>query len=813
MFKVHKIEVENIRALGHAVFEPLVDGGMTAVNGPNGSGKSSILTAMLWAIYGVTPDGVPQNAMRRQGSEGPCRAIVEFEHQDQIITVERGLKGRNDSPYIIIHVNGVEQAKGRIKASEAWLVNLLGGLDAEGFMTAFVIRQKELDGLVKAKPSERRKLIERLAGIDRMSTAVQSARREESEVKQRLDLLPGNPEAVKAAREAVEVAQARAVELWETYEAAAADAEQQQTVLADAEAAATLMQERVEAHAHAEQAATTARHALAIARERYEAAHREVEATTTAAHGGSSDEVTAAQEALNAANTALQANQQAREGADRAVEAARQDAARATQATERATRAAAQATAARGNAERAAQQAAGFPDDLNNQVATAETELGETTKQVGALRAEHGRVAASIRAMEATSDTDSHCPTCATVLTDPSLVLSSLRETLSRVEGEGRAANEQAAALEAKVRALRDQAAAAAAAATEARHLAAQAEQAATTATETERDAAEATQAARESHERAEAAKAAALTAAQQTTTLVAAAQEAANTLRTAQVAAAAAERLPALRATAASAQNAVATAQEAYDNTARDEAAARIDPTERDTIVAAYRHAQQGAANTERTKVEAHGNFRVAEEQVKSAEKTRDAENLRMRARAEAHELLEQKTAVREALDFFRKDRIASLAPELSEIATDQIARMTDGKFVAVELDEEFTPVVTDAQGRQRPASWLSGGEESAVALSLRLAIGEVIAGTQGGLLWMDEPQTAMDAARRPAMMSVIRDLPGRQPIIISHVTEATDMVDQVVEVVPDEEVGSTVVGTLDTTGADVALLETLNA
>ena len=40
---------------------------------------------------------------------------------------------------------------------------------------------------------------------------------------------------------------------------------------------------------------------------------------------------------------------------------------------------------------------------------------------------------------------------------------------------------------------------------------------------------------------------------------------------------------------------------------------------------------------------------------------------------------MLEQKTAVREALDFFRKDRIASLAPELSEIATDQIAKMTD--------------------------------------------------------------------------------------------------------------------------------------
>lgn len=815
MIKIHKIEVENIRSLGRAVFSPLTDGGMTAVNGPNGAGKSSLLCALLWAVYGVTPDGVPQSAMRRQGSEGQtCRVVAEFEHEGQIVTVERGLKGRNDSPYLIISVNGVEQAKGSIRAGTAWLVSLLGGLDAEGFMTAFVIRQKELDGLVKAKPAERRKLIERLAGIDRMSTAIKSAREEETEVKRRIEVLPGDPEALAEAKAALEEAQQNAIDLWETYEAAVeAETAAQQTFTA-AEQAAVAMQARVDAHAEAKQRLSEANHTVALTKQRLDAAERDLGAVTAQAQGGTDAEVAAAQAAFDAATAAVQANRQAREGADRAVETARQDSARAAQAKERAQRARAVATQARDAAETAATKASGFPADLPAQVTKAEQDLAEATEKVGSLRGEYGRLGNSIAAMEATTDGDSCCPTCSTALRDPSLVLASLREAQTRVQAQGKATGAQVSELEARVQTLRAQVTAATAAQTEARHLSEQAKTAENAATDAERDAGEADAAAVISQQAAEDAKAQALSAAQQTATLTAALETAQAALRAAQVAAAAAARIPQATADRDAAWQASADAITAQVEAENAELAARAGLSEKDTIFEAFRTAQTALAAAERDKVAAHGNFRVSEEQVKAAEKARDTEDMKLRARAEAYAELERKTAVREALDFFRKDRIASLAPELSEIATDQIARMTDGKYVAVELDEEFTPVLTDDKGRMRPVTWLSGGEESAVALALRLAIGEVIAGQQGGLLWMDEPQTAMDAQRRPAMMSVVRDLPGRQVVIISHVTEATDMVDLVLEVVPDDEHGSTVVVTGTTEGTeDLDALDTIDA
>lgn len=813
MIKIHKIEATNIRSLGHAVLEPLIDGGMTAVNGPNGVGKSSLLTALVWALYGVTPDGVPQNAMRRQGSTGDCRVVVTFEHDGQILTVERGLKGVRDSTYMKVHVGDVEQAFGKIRACEAWIVDRFGGLDAEGFLTAFVVQQKELDGLVKAKPAERRKLIERLAGIDRMSAALKSARDEETEVKKRLDLLPGDPEAVQAARDELDAAQQRAVDLWADYEKAETTAKTAAAALIAAEAAAMAVQDRVTAHSAAKDALIAARHNADLANERASVAERELAAMKSAAVGGTDAEVTAAREAYTAATEAVADNKAAREVAERAIAEADRARTHASRLADRATAARNAATQAAAAAASAAHSVAQYPTTLSADIDTATVDHAALQERVGALRGEHERLSASIRAMEATDAGDSHCPTCSTPLPDPSLLLATLREAHQRVQHDGAAASADSKTLETTLATLRRQSLERDRAQQNAEHLTAQAEAAETAATNAEQEATDAAREATTAAEAAETAKREAMAAATATAALVETADAAGNTLRAAQNAAAALARVPDAETAA---RNANRASIEAADNVTHAEAAeesTRVPAEEQEAALTGYRIAQRDATAAEQAKTSTHGDFRVAEEQVKSAERVRDAEEARMRARAEAFEALERCTAVREALDAFRRNRIASLAPELSEIATDQIAGMTDGKFVAVELDEEFTPVITDDQGNRRPASWLSGGEESAVALALRLAIGEVIAGQQGGLLWMDEPQTAMDASRRPAMMSVIRELPGRQPIIISHVSEATDMVDLVLEVIPDDENGSSVVTGGNTNIVTEALLDAVDA
>jgi exonuclease SbcC len=124
--------------------------------------------------------------------------------------------------------------------------------------------------------------------------------------------------------------------------------------------------------------------------------------------------------------------------------------------------------------------------------------------------------------------------------------------------------------------------------------------------------------------------------------------------------------------------------------------------------------------------------------------------------------------------------------------------------------LDEDFTPILTEAAtGLQRPTAWLSGGEESAVSLALRIAIGEVVSGQHAGLLVLDEVLTAQDPARRASVMSAIRALNARQVITINHVSEATDMVDLVTYVVPSPDGGSTLELSSEDSAEDIIVSE----
>ena len=459
MIKILRLEATNFRSLGHAVMEPLTDGGLTAVNGPNGAGKTSLLAAVLFSLYAVTPDGVPIKALRRQDSTGEVKVILTFTHDGQTVTIERGLKGLKDAHYAKIWVDGREQVFGKVTAAAAWVEHRLG-LDKEGFLTAFAIRQKELDGLVKAKPAERRALIERLAGIDKMSTALQAARAESADAKKRLDLLPGSGADLKAAKDAVDDAQVRAGQAWEAFELARDVSTGATQVWVQVQADAAVIAGRIEAHTKAQAGAGAAKHAADIAQERAGYAALNVDRLTEQSQGGSSGEVAAAKTRHEQAQQAAQDNRDAREHAERATAEVGREEQRVASALNRAKRLTAEATKAVTLAKDLTDKAAKFPTDLPDQAKAANEAAEIAGRKVGALRGEFDRLTASIKALEAT--TDPECPTCSTSLADPGALLVTLRQAQDRVKEQGsavaaaeKADREHAAALRVQVEASR----------------------------------------------------------------------------------------------------------------------------------------------------------------------------------------------------------------------------------------------------------------------------------------------------------------------------------------------------------------------
>lgn len=778
MLELISVEVENFRSFSAATFYPLGLGqGMTAINGPNGSGKSSLAThALLWALYGITPDGVPVKAMRRQGSTEEVRASVTFRHDGQEICVSRYLKGKNDTTIARIIVDGIEQTNISARTAASWVTRRLG-VDAEGFATAFVIRQKEVDALVRARPAERRALIERLAGIHHMSAALSQARERARTAQAMVSALGEVP-----ALEDLEAAE----------EAALRDYATAQTALARAQ------EEEASARKDYERARERAKEVEEIARaiSRFEAKAAVLQEKIRNAEDESrrlSDQVEAAdllpdaEAALARAEEEVRALEETLRAADIAVADAERDNAAAADCEKRVR----ELESELNELDAASAEVRVLADSESELRAAADQALSDVqdaVSRLGGIEAEVSRLTASLALLETSSNgSDANCPTCSSPLESPAELIAHLNNDLGTAESERERGLAQLSHLEE--------------AASHARHRLSEAQKAQAAASASDESIKRLTlrleRAREEMHRAFDRAESSA--------------EAAHDALKAKEVAG---ERLPDARQETAAAATALRKAQAAQDATTRlevlraetrryresldqemavaaplqDQLAGESVDALRKTVEDLLERSLTATTIANDAKTHCHMCQRDAEEASHRLTLGRESQERRLMAETQA----EQAQHLAAALEEFRRDRVARLAPELSEVASDLVMVMTDGRYSAIELDEDFTPVVTEAEtGLERPAAWLSGGEESAVALALRIAIGEVVAGQRGGLLVLDEVLTAQDQARRSATMRAIRALP-RQVVTINHVSEATDMVDLVAAVVPEGEGGS---------------------
>jgi DNA repair exonuclease SbcCD ATPase subunit len=207
MINFKSIRVRNFRAVKEATFKPLEEG-ITGIFGPNGAGKTTFLAATLFALYGVKPPGASQNSLRRTGSKGESSVSVVFTHMSQTVEIIREIKAPNNRIVVNIYVDGAPQTVTSVGAADQWVKTRLG-IDSNGFMTAFVVRQKELDQLVNAKPAERKAIIERLAGIDTINMALKAAREEENSSKKTVATLGGSEDESTRTAEALDLSTRR----------------------------------------------------------------------------------------------------------------------------------------------------------------------------------------------------------------------------------------------------------------------------------------------------------------------------------------------------------------------------------------------------------------------------------------------------------------------------------------------------------------------------------------------------------------------------------------------------------------------------
>jgi len=137
-----------------------------------------------------------------------------------------------------------------------------------------------------------------------------------------------------------------------------------------------------------------------------------------------------------------------------------------------------------------------------------------------------------------------------------------------------------------------------------------------------------------------------------------------------------------------------------------------------------------------------------------------------------------------------FRRYLNAQLRPRLSELASEFLSELTDGRYIAVEIASDFTPtLLEDGQ----PKAVISGGEEDLLNLCVRLALSNMLAERAGqafSLLILDEVFGSLDESRRTNVLLLLDRLSSRfeQILVITHLEDIREGVQNLLSVNYDE-------------------------
>ncbi len=790
------LRLQNFRQ--HADTSLTFDRGLTGIIGPNGSGKSTLLEAIAWALYGNpaargTRDGI-RNA--RAESRAPVRVELDFELAGHRYRVVRGLTTAEcfldggDSP-IASTITGVTEL----------LQRRLGMTRSEFFHTYFT-GQKELDVMATLGAAERARFLSRVLGYDRLSGAQELVRERRRALLAEVNgLKQGMPDADAVWRMLAEAEARVAVARTRAAEADVARAETAGRLAGLAPQWADAQAERERVQQLQAELRVAENEALAMARD-IERLDRELEAIATAQR----------ERAPLLAELVPLPDLRAQLGVQDGLATAE---ARRQALLER-VRGSADEEARLNERAHKLETAPSLEVDTQQQLTSARTLLvtaeqtlerertswvrdrQEAETRLEALRAQYTELVQQRETLEGLGE-ESPCPTCGrplgasyrgvvdllseqieTVRIDGNYYrqrveqLTRAPEAIETLDEQRRAAQQEVAATERRLTRIQSAIAELAALGEQRTALTARLEQTrqALAALPMGYDAAQHDvlrgSVARLADVETRAARLGGLVEREESTR--------AERQRTAVAQELARQRVVALdaqRGTVGQTEADFVAVRDAHERAAVEARRAELE------AVAATADAERARAEMEAAE---RGRRELARLQEKLDELERDKR---------LHDELDR------ALTDLRTDLNFQLRPELSDIASRFLADLTDGRYNALEFDEDYTLVVLE-DGLPKPV--ISGGEEDLCNLVLRLAISQMIAERAGqafSLLILDEVFGSLDDTRRGNVIELLRRLNDRfeQVIVITHIEQVREGLDRVLVVRFDEERGASTV------------------
>jgi exonuclease SbcC len=176
----------------------------------------------------------------------------------------------------------------------------------------------------------------------------------------------------------------------------------------------------------------------------------------------------------------------------------------------------------------------------------------------------------------------------------------------------------------------------------------------------------------------------------------------------------------------------------------------------------------------------ESHAKAREAAARSQTAEEALQAQKEQQQKKRQEIAAAQAEIVYLDALDVylkkFRLDLAGRIRPLLARRASELIALTTRGRYIHLELDEEYLISLYDGN-RLFPLGRFSGGEQDLANLCLRVAISQILAERSGGapinFIVLDEILGSQDEERKAAILDALGQLSSqfRQIFMITHV------------------------------------------
>ncbi len=162
-----RLHLENFKK--YTTFDIEFGEGLVGIIGKNGSGKSTLFEAILFALYGELQERGNKELVKNVKAEITDSVVVKLEFVFDDMTlykVERGFRAKAMSAYARLYKNGELTTSGAKEVTNA--IAMLTKMGKEAFRHTLFASQKELTSLSSLKNEDRKKMIRRLLGLQKI---------------------------------------------------------------------------------------------------------------------------------------------------------------------------------------------------------------------------------------------------------------------------------------------------------------------------------------------------------------------------------------------------------------------------------------------------------------------------------------------------------------------------------------------------------------------------------------------------------------------------------------------------------------------